>query len=729
VENRKGRFRRLAVLFAVASVGVLAVGAHAASAASIEICKASNNGMSGKIFTFHVNGGAAVSVAGGRCTGAIQLAANANTTITEDQSNPATDVSFIQVRPSGWQVSQNLAGRSVVVNPGTATGGGLVTFTNQPAGGNFGTLKICKLTQTPAFLGRLFSFSANGGPIVSTEANDAFADPATWSCRILGSFQVGSRVTVQETIPAGVEVNFIDSDPATALFDFNTATGTGIYTIGAGVTVALFDDEPIPPSGTGTLEICKTAAELSPGNADPDVHGPFTFTVVDSASASYGPFTINVPSPNRGLTYCTAPFTVAAGIATVTEGPSPGFDLWDVFTNPSDRLLAVNTINRTASVEIPSSTNPNDETQVVFVNKTQRAQLKLCKALGPGSGDLIGQVFTINWSSNSGPSGYVNITAQAQTQCVVVGDLPIGATVSLSERNPGEFIDVTGPSSITLAPGMNQATITNTARGLLEVCKTLVAGLNTQPVFQFRVDGGGIINVRGGQCNPAIRVSVGAHTVTEVTNANFDVTAITTIPSGALTSSSLTNRTATVNVPYAEDVSVFFTNRIRVGNVKVCKFITSGSSDALSGKTFFFDVYVGSNAPVRVAVTPGTCTFVADRNGIPVDFPILQPNGSNTPVAVAEVNAATTGPPLGPPLGPPSNTLGVTPLGTYYISAISVTGGRPGTTETNCQPAAYSPTGQHCLLLTTAPGGVVHVRWQLGPNVNAANFTNTAGDA
>jgi len=730
VEKPKGGFRRLAVLFAVASVGVLAVGAHAASAASIEICKSSANGNSGKLFTYHVNGGTGITVAGGRCSGAIQLAANANTTIAEDQSNPATDVSVIQVRPSVWQVSQSLPGRSVVVNPGTSTGSGLVTFTNQPAGGNFGTLKVCKLTQTPSFVGRLFSFSAAGGPIVSTEANDAFDDPANWSCRILGTFLVGSNVTVQETIPAGTAVNFIDADPATALLDFNTTAGTGLYHIGAGVTVALFDDEPIPPNQTGTLEICKTAAELAPHYADPNVHGPFSFTVVDAGGQSYGPLTINVPNPNNGLIYCTAPFTVAAGIATVTELPSPGFDLWDVFTNPSDRLLTVNTINRTADVEVPASDDPTQETQVVFVNKTQVAQLKLCKALGPASGDLVNQTFYIDWSSSSGRSGTTAITAQLQTQCVVVGNFPIGATITLSEQNPGQFIDSSGPSSITLLPGMNQATFTNTARGLLEVCKTPVMGLATQPTFQFRVDGGGIINVRAGTCtNPALRVSVGNHTVTEVANANFDVSAINAIPASALVSSSTANRTATVAVPYAQDVAVFFTNRIKVGNVKVCKDITAGSTDALSGKTFFFNVYVGTNAPVQIAVTPGSCTFVTDRFGVPIDYPILQPNGSNTPVAVAEVNAATTGPPLGPPLGPPSNTLGVTPLGSYYISAIGVTGGRPGTTETNCQAAAYSPTGFHCLLLTTPPANVVHVRWQLGPNVNAVNFTNTAGDA
>ena len=41
--------------------------------------------------------------------------------------------------------------------------------------------------------------------------------------------------------------------------DFNTSSGDGVYNIGAGVTVVLYDDEPTPPSGTGWLEICKNA--------------------------------------------------------------------------------------------------------------------------------------------------------------------------------------------------------------------------------------------------------------------------------------------------------------------------------------------------------------------------------------------------------------------------------------------------------------------------------------
>jgi hypothetical protein len=734
--NKRG-LRRLAVLFGIATVGVLAVGAQAASANVIEICKSSANGMSGRSFQYSVTGAAnTITVNGGRCSGPINVGALTQTTITEGASNPGTDVASTTVRPSIRKVSEDLANRSVTVTTGATTSSEtLVTFTNQPAGGNSGTLKVCKLTQTPAYLGRLFSFSVNGGPLVSTEANDAFDNPANWSCRILGTFPVGSNVVVHEAIPSGTEVQFIDSDPATALVDFNTSSGNGTYNIQAGVTVALFDDEPIPPSGTGTLEICKTAADLGHGYADPDVHGPFTFTVTDSALANYGPFTINVPSPNYGQVYCTAPFTVAAGIATVTEGPSPGFDLVDVFTNPEDRLLTANLINRTADVEVPSSTDPNDETQVVFVNQTQRAQLKLCKTLGPGSSDLIGQKFAIDWTSDSGAYGTTWITAQATTQCVIVGNLPIGATVSLSEQNPGEFIDVSGPSSITLAPGINTATFTNTARGLLEICKHAIADLNrttTQPTFQFRVDGGGLINVRAGTCTPPMRVSVGAHTVSEVSSPNYELDpgspaavllgfdtngGIVVSPADREISRQLSSRSVTVNVPYGPngETLVTFFNRVRQGQIKICKAITPGSVDSLGGKTFTYHVYVNGRTFTVGPIAPGECQFVTDSFGNPRNFPILDANLKPVTVGALEDNATDATP----------------TLGTFYVSRLALTGGT--NPQTNCQPALYSPTGQHCktFLATLTGFGTqqrVHIAWTLGPSVNAVTFTNTAGD-
>ena len=210
----------------------------------------------------------------------------ATATITEAQSDPATDVKSVTVRPSARKTSEDLANRKVTVQTGASTASEtLVTFTNQPAGGNYGTLKVCKLTETPAYLGRQFSFQVNGGPIVSTEANDAFADPQDLTCRLLGTFQVGSVVTVHEQIPAGSEVQWIDTDPGENLVDFNTASGDAIIQIAAGMTVVYYDNEPTPPAGNGWLEVCKNDL---PYWWDDAVQGPFDFTVTDAAGATYG---------------------------------------------------------------------------------------------------------------------------------------------------------------------------------------------------------------------------------------------------------------------------------------------------------------------------------------------------------------------------------------------------------------------------------------------------------
>jgi len=724
---RRGGLRRLAILFAIATVGVLAVGAQGASANVIEICKSSANGMSGRSFQYSISGGPAVSVNGGRCSGPIQVT-GATATITEAVSNPATDVASTTVRPSLRKLSENLQGRSVTVTTGASTASEtLVTFTNQPAGGNYGTLKVCKLTQTPAYLGRLFSFSANGGPIVSTEANDAFSDSSTWSCRILGTFQVGSNVTVQEQIPAGTEVQFVDADPAGALADFNTATGTGVYTIGAGVTIALFDDEPTPPSGTGWLEICKDRAWLDQWHQDWDVQGVFHFSVTDANGTTY---TRDVLAGQ-----CSEPFQVAAGISEVTEGPSPGFDLVDVFTAPEDRLLTTNLINRTADVEVPASGSQNDETQVHFVNKTQRGQLKVCKALGPGSADLIGQKFYFEVSGDNMQALGVWITAQAQTQCVIVGNFPIGSTIDVEETcgvltaglqpidggDCNQYIDVSGEGEITLAPGINTKTITNTAKGLLEICKAKVRGINVQPTFQFRIDSGGIINVRAGTCTLPQRVSVGNHTVSELAAQYYELdpyapgNGITVLPADREVSRNLASRQITVSVPYGPngETLVTFYNRIKTARVKVCKTITPGSVDALSGKTFTFTVYFNNVVSGRVGpLYPGECAFAVDEGGRTIDFPVLDPNGVVSTTEVLE-NGATDAVP-----GP----------GTFYVTGISVTGNNPNfSVVTNCQTAAYSPTGKHCKTFIY-DGPVIHVVWTLGAGVNVATFTNTAGD-
>ncbi len=634
----------------------------------IEICKAASNGNTNRPYQFTLNGGAPFTVRGGRCSGPITTRPGLNT-VVELQSVPPTDVSAISVRPSNRVISQDLPNRTAVVKVitgSTAASETKVTFTNQPAGGTTGDLKICKVSESPQYWGRQFSFRVNNGPLFSTEANPAFDPPGSWTCRLAGTFAVGSKVTVKEEIPAGAEVAFIDSDPADRLVDFDTNAGTATVTIGSGATIVLYDNEPIPPAQAGYIEVCKDAELIAYAEGptdggrlpmryepDPYVKGPFTFTISPPDGSS---FDVEV-----GVGQCTAPLLVAAGVVRVTEHAKANHTLVDVYTIPEDRLLASNLINRTADVEVPVSPNVNDESQVHFVNRRDRGQLKICKALGPGSEALSGMRFEF-WIAQLGDASLMNsvanwteITALAgSTQCRIVGDYPVGNQVTVDESDPGEYVDVAGEvtaaNPLTIAPGINTVTITNTAVGLLEICKAAVPDLRVQPTFRFRVNNGGIISIRAGTCKPPMRVAVGEYTIVEMAEMNYELDpnapggGIVVTPPGQEVSKNLALRTVRVRVDYGAggETRVDFYNRIKRGQVKICKQVSPGSMDALGMTNFTYTYFANGEQSTAVgqSIRHGECVLITDpRTGGPREFPILQPGGQPTTVTIDEDQA------------------------------------------------------------------------------------------
>jgi len=668
---------------------------------TIEICKSGANGMSGRSFQFSLNNGALFTVRGGRCTGPITTIVGANR-VVELLSNPPTDVADITVRPSSRLLIKDLPNRTAIVfvQPGsTAANETMVTFVNQPAGGTVGDLKICKLSQSPAYWGDLFSFHVNGGPLISTQANDASADPSTWSCRIVGTFQTGSRVTVTEALPAGAEVEFFDTDPPQALIDFSTTTASATVQIIGPVTTLLVDNEPIPPPQSGYIEICKNA-DLVGGRPDPFVTGPFTFTVAPSDGNSFDVTTL--------AGQCTQAFQIAAGVTRVTEQASPNTTLVDTSVSPGDRFLAQNPINRTVDVEVPVSSSSNNETQVTFVNRHDRSQLKLCKALGTASDALIGQTFTFTVTSPGVPTVTPSLTAPI---CVVIGDYPVGNTVTVTENldhsvgAPGQFIETTGEGTTTIQPGTtNTVTVTNTAKGQIEICKTRITYLTgTQPTFTFRLDGM-LVSVQAGKCSTGRLVTPGPHTVSEIASNDYDLVGISTIPAGRLTSSDLNTRTAVVDVPYGGngggDTPVSFTNAVKTGQVKVCKNIPSGSTN-LAGKTFSYSIYtqapgyLGYTVQQTGAIFPGECTLVTDP------IPVLQPNGKNTAIGIHENE--------------------VTGTQLFAVTNIALTSGTRGYCTT-----VNSPGNVVCPYTTGFNYPTGDVDFFLGPNVNQIDYTNTA---
>jgi hypothetical protein len=681
----------------------------------IEICKASANGMSNRPFQFSLNGGPPITVRGGRCSGPIRTMPGLNT-VRELETNPATDVSAVTVRPSARLISQDLASRLAVikvVSGSTAASESRVTFTNVPGGGLMGDLKICKLTETPAYFGRLFTFHVNAGPAFSTEANPAFDPPANWSCRPAGTFRQGTIVTVQEDIPVGTEVAFIDTDPADRLVDFDTNTGTSRVTIGSGTTVVLYDDEPIPPTGAGFIEICKDPALVDVHTLDPDVTGPFDFRI-DEPDGSSQEVTVVAGQ-------CSASIPVASGVVRVTELGRAGFTLVDAFTIPNERVLDSNLINRTADVEVPASDDVNDETQVHFVNLRERGQLKICKTLGPGSADLIGRTFSFTLADVTDPNDPhsiplrdpITVTASEATQCVIVGNFPIGSVIEVHESDSFAYVTTTSANNpATIAAGINTVTFTNTAVGKLEICKFVTDPLvspETEHQFVFRIDGGSPIKVRPGRCSTPQLVSVGSHTVTEASDPNYELdptapgNGITVTPSQAETGRNLLARSVTVTVPWAGDpsftigreVRVDYYNRIRRAQIKICKHIEPGSVDALGSKEFDFTVVTTNNTTRQYRVTglsAEECGLVRDGQGNVVSFPIILPTGAPV-IAIASEDVDQQQP-------------------QWEVSNITVQGGR------GIYALACSGNPQVCLPF---------VYWYLGPNTNTVHFTNRTG--
>jgi hypothetical protein len=664
-----------------------------AATGMIDVCKAAANGMDGKVFQFSLNGGTPFSVIGGGCSGPMSTQSGPNVVI--ELSSGIGQVSGIDIVPSTRLVSTNLVQQSVTATvPAGSTiySKTRVTFTNSPPSGptppgsTTGELKVCKVSRTPAYQGRLFSFSYNAGPAFSIEAGT----PAAPVCSTPVSYPLGTRVLVQELETANVLVDSITvSDGRGSGIDPSGRAATA--TIGTGATVVTFDNEPAPISQLGYVEVCKDAF-------GPDVSGQFQFTVTAPGFST---------TLSAYVGQCSEPVAVPAGNVTITESARQGYELYSVSTNPSDRLFGANLINREAVVEVPVG-DASTETQVHFVNHAITAQLKVCKALAAGSDVLDAQTFFFAVTRHAdaetpGPVQRVRIRANAQsTQCVIVGNFPVGEQLSVDElfsedlpdgdadkpnAPSDEYIDASGEGLVTLTSGINSVTVANRAVGLLEICKAPVTGINVQPTFRFRVDGGAVTNVRAGFCSLPIRVSIGTHAVLEVADPDYELdpnapgSGIQANPVDRGATKNLGLRTITVTVPYGADgeTGVMFANRLRQGRVKVCKLIPSGSQDSLGSRQFDYAVRVAGVDYAVNGIRPGECsTPIGPWN-------LLQPNGTATVVTVQEDGAG--------------------PAASFDVTGIACSGCR----------APIQPD--------LAAGRITFL---LGPDTDSLTFTNTA---
>ena len=188
-----------------------------------------------------------------------------------------------------------------------------------------------------------------------------------------------------------------------------------------------------------------------------------------------------------------------------------------------------------------------------FRNEALRGQLKVCKALGAGSADLVGQTFELQPHDVSDPDNPCSLgghasppgrqrSARSSASCRSARPMKVDEVFAPEDNPDTTQVDESGavhrrerPGQITILPGVNTATITNTAQGLLEVCKARIEGRASDqahasrwPIRSSRRSSSRSTAVRSSPSRRASArrrsaVSVGSHTVTEVNEDDYEL--------------------------------------------------------------------------------------------------------------------------------------------------------------------------------------------------------------
>ena len=345
-----------------------------------------------------------------------------------------------------------IMGASLTTNAAAAT-----TITPTPAT-ELGQLKICKVAGPGVAVGTLFTFKMG----YSTFTVPA-GPPSTGYCVLAGQYPLSTQLTIQEVIPAGYEVAWIEIKPNRSV-SMDTAGGTVTLKIGSGVTEAIFNNQVIgavtstptstptptcttncPPTPTsvptGRLQICK--------EADGDgVTGYFTFKFETRSR------TIPVGA-------CAGLISVDAGRLTVTEVEQAGYEVTDVYTIPSDRLVSKDLSAGKAVVTIVEGTAAS-QTIVVFRNRALTSITSTPTSTAtPTSTGSITPTNTPTSTSTSTPTSTGTITSTFTPTPTSTGT--ITATFTPTPTSTGSITPTNTPTSTPTSTGTITATFTPTA--------------------------------------------------------------------------------------------------------------------------------------------------------------------------------------------------------------------------------------------------------------------------
>jgi hypothetical protein len=387
-------------------------GAKVAGTGYIEVCKYAADGFVEGSFPFTIS-------SGGATVATVSVAVNS---CSSDVAVPAGPVVVTEANEFPYEVTQASSLPTISVSGVTLGGGGSATFAvsaNQAVSALFtdgtylGYYKICKVLATDqgSLAGSIFNYTVNW---TFTPPNGAAAyktKPLSVSVVAVDASVVGGACSLPFGAPAGSVVTATENafpdvavskvaivPPGDVPANLTAPAGTALFTVpmDGSTASATFTNEPL-----GTIEICK--------NFDPwtyDSNYSAQFTVNGGAS-----FWVNGGG-------CSAPITVPAGTATVSEASQANFYLESVSTvSATDmfgtRLLTGATVNP-ATFTVPYG-GVGNETVVTFTNAVDLTQFKICKQETSADANLVGSTFEFTWSfkgrdGDPDPTGNVYLT-------------------------------------------------------------------------------------------------------------------------------------------------------------------------------------------------------------------------------------------------------------------------------------------------------------------------------
>ena len=355
-----------------------------------------------------------------------------------------------------------------------------------------GWIKICKVAGSGVVEGQLFTISVN---------NTSYSVPAGPGsggyCVLAGQYPVNSEVTVQESIPFGYYVSYIEVKPYRVV-SRNTSQGTIIVRVGSGVTEVIYTNKVIgspTPTRTPTAVVTSTPKPTKTPTATPDCGSNCTPTPTPiprgrlqickesdgSDVAGYFTFRFNNKSVSVPVGACSGLIGVNAGSLTITEDAKTGYSVSDIYTIPANRLIGKDTAARSATVTIVEG-NAATQTIVIFRNRyvptnttstptstptNTSTSTPTSTSTSTGTPPTNTPTYTPTFTPTNTPT-VTGTPPMCQPEVVVpnFGDLPVGSEVDgLGIMDPRLNIDAKG-TAIHVHEGMEPSVYASTVNGV-----------------------------------------------------------------------------------------------------------------------------------------------------------------------------------------------------------------------------------------------------------------------